>query len=448
MRKSRRDSRREESTAHKTLGDRGGVVVETFDSGRWPNLLVFADLERGIIVPYVAPFSAVEIERRQDLVRAKLIDLDCDLLIAQCWFPPATFASQSTMYWLSGFNGFRNTMTLILPANGELLEIPGMKSCNSRKDREPYSGVDDMSIHLKGAKRIAYDGTAFFLTVAFNDYLNRVCPGVEIVDMSNEIEHMKAVKSEEEIACIADATHLHDKIFASAASYIYPGRTLWEINCDITRQLSMWGADPSLFGKVIIGFSDEYGRSIGGLGADDGGRSIELMREYRVKKSDFVQLLLESPGAGGYYSYNRRYFFFKQPRPEIQALYQDAKDLTDFTISLLRPGAKYADIHEKLNDFKMKRGLAPWAYTPAMWRGHAIHGVFLPEIHAVGINTIDRPSYPYDWEDMDLMVGHSLAIGHNMAERDGVAMNASRVVIVRETEPQVLGDFPLELVVL
>jgi len=88
-------------------------VLETFNSSRWPNMLVFGDLERGIIVPYVTPFSDAEITRRQDLVRAKLRDMECDLLIAQCWFPTATFASQSTMYWLSGFNGFRNTMTLI-----------------------------------------------------------------------------------------------------------------------------------------------------------------------------------------------------------------------------------------------------------------------------------------------------------------------------------------------
>ena len=424
-------------------------MLETFSGARWPNMLVFGNMERGIIVPYVAPFSESEIRRRQDLVRAKLVELACDLLIAQCWFPTATFASQSTMYWLSGFNGFRNTMTLILPANGELIEVPGVKACNSRKDREPYSGVDDMSVYLKGAKRIAYDGTAFFLTVAFRGYLEAVCPGLEIVDISNEIEHMKAVKSEEEIACIVDATHLHDKIFASAANYMYPGRTIWEINCDITRQLSIWGADPSLFGKVIVGFLDQNGEPIGGAGVDHKGESaIELMREYRLKDTDIVQLLLESPGAGGYYSYNRRYFFFKEPRQEIKALYDDAKDVTSYTISLLKPGTKYEELHQKINAFKVSRGLEPFVYDEEMLRGHAIHGVFLPEIHGVGINTIDRPAYPYDWEDMNLMVGHSLAVGHNMATRNGVSLNASRVVIVRGDEPQVLGDFPLELIVL
>jgi Xaa-Pro aminopeptidase len=424
-------------------------MLETFNSARWPNMLVFGNLERGIIVPYVAPFSDAEIARRQDLVRAKLQDLECDLLIAQCWFPTATFASQSTMYWLTGFNGFRNTMTLILPADGQLIEVPGVKACNSRKDREPYSGVDDMSVYLRGAKRIGYDGTAFFLTVAFRDYLESVCPGAEIIDVSNEIEHMKAVKSEEEIACIADATHLHDKIFASAANYMYPGRAIWEIDYDITRQLSIWGADPSLFGKVIIGFSDEYGKPIGGLGGDHKDETtIELMRGYRLRDTDMVQLLLESPGAGGYYSYSRRYFFFKEPREEIKALYEDAKEVTEYTTSLLRPGAKYAELHRRINDFKASKGLEPFIYDEGMKRGHAIHGVFLPEVHGIGINTIDRPAYPYDWEDMDLMVGHSLAIGHNMATRNGVSLNASRVVIIREDEPQILGDFPLELIVL
>ena len=423
-------------------------MFETFSSARWPNMLVFGNLERGIIVPYVAPFSEAEIRRRQDLVRAKLKELDCQLLIAQCWFPTATFASQSTMYWLSGFNGFRNTMTLILPADGELIEVPGVKACNSRKDREPYAGVEDMSVYLKGARRIAYDGTAFFLTVAFRDYLESVCPGVQIVDVSNEIEHMKAVKSEEEIACIADATHLHEKIFASAANYMYPGRTIWEIEYDIYRQLLLWGADPSLYGKVLIGFLDENGRSIGGAGGQRDQATIELMRNYRLKPTDIVQLLLESPGAGGYYSYNRRYFLFKEPRPEVKALYDDAKEVTAYTISLLVPGARYNDIHEKINKLKVSEGLEPFVYDQAMVRGHLIHGVFLAEIHGVGINTIDRPAYPYDWEDMDITPGFSLAVGHNMATRDGVSFNACKVVIVREDQPQILGDFPLELIVL
>ena len=425
-------------------------MMETYDSARWPNMLTYGDMKRGIIVPYVAPFSEGEIKRRQELVRAKLRELGCDLLIAQCWFPTATFASQSTMYWLSGFNGFRNTMTLILPKDGRLIEVPGVKACNSPKDREPYSGVEDMRPYLQGAKRIAYDGTAFFLTVAFRAYLESVCPDVEVVDVSNDIEHWKAVKSEEEIACIRDATHLHEMIFASAANYIYPGRAMWEIDYDIKHRLWMWGADPSLFGKVLIGFMDEHGKPIGGVSATSSTESlVESMRDYRVKSNDIVQLLLESPGAGGYYSFNMRYFFFTAPRPEILSLYEEAKEVLGYTLSLLRPGTSYGELHERINAFKLARGLEPLVYDEEMLRGHTIHGVFLPEVHGVGINTIDRPSYPFDWEDMDLMVGHSLAVLNGAAaSRNGITLKAPRVVIMREDGPQVLGDLPLEPIVL
>lgn len=426
-------------------------MFKLFNSGRWPNMIFHLANDKPFGHTGISRFSAGEIERRHDLVRAKLKEMDCDVFITQGWFPTATFGCHSSLYWLSGYNGYRNTMTLILPVDGELAEVPGVKACCNLKSRDPYTGVMDMGPYIRGAKRIAYDGLGY-LTAAFKQYLEETALGVEIVDFSNEIEHMKAVKSAEEIELIADAIAIQEKVFASAANYLYPGRAFWEITADITRQMVLWGADPTLMGKVLIGygcnraFSADKETSSANAGtatrfADD--------PDYRLQRDDYVGLMLESQGSGGYYATNGRNFFFSEPHPEIREAWDEAVTMLYYTVSLLRPGVTGAEIHEKVNAYKVERGFEPVVHTPEEEKENLVHGCFLSEISGIGINTIDRPQPQFPWEDMILEPGHSVVIYGGGEVRQGAkSANAQKTCVVTESEPLILGDFPMELIVL
>lgn len=399
----------------------------------------------------ISRFSRGEIERRQDLVRAKLREMSCDLFITQGWFPTATFGSHSSLYWLSGFNGYRNTMTLILPVDGELAEIPGVKTCCNLRSRDPYTGVVDMTLCVKRAKRIAYDGLGY-LTAAFKTFLEETAPGVEIVDFSNEIEHMKAIKSAEEIELIADAVAIQEKIFASAANYIYPGRAFWEITADITRQMVLWGADPTLMGKVLIGSSRNGPfRANAQTSSANAGTSTRFANDpnYRLQREDYVGLMLESQGSGGYYATNGRNFFFSEPHREIREAWDEAVNMLHYTVSLLRPGASGAEIHVKLNAYKIEHGFEPIVRTSEEERENLVHGCFVNEISGIGINTIDRPQPQFPWEDIVLEAGHSLVIYGGGEVRQGAkSASAQKTCVVTQDQPLVLGDFPMELIVL
>ena len=399
----------------------------------------------------ITRFSPAEMERRRNLMSNALKNHDCDLFITQGWFPTATMGCFSGMYWLTGRHDQRNTMTVLATREGDVYEVPGVKTCCNFRANEPYTGVEDMSQYIKGAKRIAYDGLGY-ITAAFRDYLTETAPGVEIIDFSNQFEKMKAVKSAEEIACIEDAVAIQDKIFASAANFIYPGRSFWEITADVTRQMTLLGADPTLMGKVLIGsapnrgFSDAVETSSANAGistkfADD--------PNYRLQADEYVGLLLESQGSGGYYASNSRNFFFSEPHPEIRQAWDGAVEMLSYTATLLKPGMTGAGIHELLNQYKVSHGFEPVNFTGADLKSNLVHGCYLGEISGIGINTIDRPQPQFAWEDIILEPGHSLVIYSGGELRKGpVSASASKTCIVTDSAPRLLGSFPLELVVL
>ena len=163
-----------------------------FNPRIWPNYT------RAVIGPWGNDyggrpfFSEAEKERRHELVRAKLREYDCDVLIVQNYFPPSTMGVHTSLYWLGCDNYFKNTYTLILPQDGPLEVIHGVKTSECDWRTDPYSTGDDMSHILKGAKRIAYDGLGL-ITHAFYNYLQEICPGVELVDFCQELAWMRAI---------------------------------------------------------------------------------------------------------------------------------------------------------------------------------------------------------------------------------------------------------------
>lgn len=425
-----------------------------YESKRWPNYCtslnpVKPDREWGIFHQYTNPFSAKEIERRHDLVRAKLKEMDCDMLIVQGWFPTGAMAAHASLTWLIGENGLRNTHTLILPKDGELIHVAGVKTCNLEGSKDPYTTLYDMSKYIKGAKRIAYDRTGL-MTHEFYNYLQEVAPGVEIVDFSNELEYMKACKSEEEIWCLEESIYVQEKIYQAAATFIYPGRTMWEMQEDIVRLMHLWGTDATIVNKILIMIGKN--RS-----AEEGGAAekwmFNLPPTYRLEDDDYVDLTLETPGAGGYYTIDSRTFLFSKPHPDVQEIWDDAVACVNYTQSLLKPGMTGEELHEKMNAFKVSRGLDPWIITDEVSRGHMAHGCALPELNGIGINTVDRPQflslYGADWDDMKMDVGQCFnTYKAGEVSKGKKKHHLHRNFIITEDGCRMLGDFPMELIVL
>jgi Xaa-Pro aminopeptidase len=396
-----------------------------FDQRRWPNMVIHHfEGHSG-----VSRFSAQEIKRRHDLVKAELAHMEADALMVQGHFPPATMGCHTRLYWLSGFNGFRNTVTLVLPREGELAIVPGVKTSSNDSSKDPYVEAGNLLPQLAGVRRLAYAGLGY-ISHQLYIYLTENIPGLEIVDFSPQIEHMMAVKSAEEIEAIRDTCAIQDRVFAAASTYLYPGRNATDITADITRLLQLLGADPTLMPKILIQIAPNGPAEPGFQGMLDD-------RFYRIKDTDYVRLCLETPGSGGYYAERARYFFFDTPHTEMLGLWAEALELHDYQLSLYRPGATMQELREKINAYKASIGAETMTG----------HGIFDAEIRGMGMLTVDRPQIQYAWEDFLLEPGMAFV---SMAWiKRGIQMcNVYDMCVVTDAEPHQPWEFPLELVVL
>ncbi len=378
-------------------------------------------------------FSEKERQRRHRLVQEKLKEKNCDLLIVQGYFPPSTMGVNTSLYWLGCDNHYKNTYTLILPAEGELKEIHGVKTSDHDWRLDPYSNGEDMSPWLKGARRIAYDGLGL-ITHAFYNYLQEVCPGVELVDFCQELAWMRACKSEEELEAVRCTCRIQDAMFYGAAMFIQPGRTISEMFADVTRQLLLLGGDPTQMPKIMFAVGENRGWCEGDGILD---ATLAVPPDYRLKTSDYVVFTLETPGPGGYYAERSRYFFFKTPHPEIQAHFDSALKLQEFQIQAYRNGMTMSELRDTLNRYKAGVGAE-------QMHGHTWMDT---EIRDMGNITVCRPLINCEWEMFPLAKGmvfdsiHQFKKGHRCT-------TLHETVWMDDEKANIFGSYPQQITVL
>lgn len=397
---------------------------------RWPNTVV-ADLAGA---SGVSIFTKDELNRRHSLVRAELKRLDADVLIAQVSFPPASAAVETNVAWLTGTTKWRSTATVLLPQNGELCVYNSGSQYATHGGKTPFlSGQGaQLGAALRGSRRVAYAGIGK-MDWQFREFLLETLPDVEIIDFTEELDRMKAVKSAEELLAIKYACEVQDSFFYSAASYIRPGRTYQDIIADSYKLLIDLGSDSTLMFKLLL-WSGKNGyvlRQPLDTHNPPGGNIMDL--GYRLQKDDWLFYIVETPGYGGYYSEMGRYFYFNEPCDEAKFYWNEAVKLTAYQASLLKPGATMTDILASSNDYLRARGAEEdYGFT----------------VRGIGMLTIDRPQAYASWETMTIEPNMALSLQPKFS-KDGKSAGAPDTYIVPESGAAYRpGKFPQELIVL
>lgn len=407
-----------------------------FDKHRWPNNMEFRAIGGLGCTEGLCVFSDAEITRRQNLVRARLKEMDCDILMLQGHFMPTVMGIHTKIAWLSGSNGYRGCVTLILPRDGELIAVHGRKPSSNPGWITPYTQGEDLISHLAGVKRIAYADTAY-LGYQFYEYLKEKLPDVEILDFTNEMEHMMAVKSAEEIAAVEDACEIQKRCWQAASAFIRPGRLLTEIRSDFHHMMLNLGMDPTLMPKIIL-FVGKNGPE--GLNES----TLVKERDYVLQSDDFIMLNFETPGSGGYYAERCRYFFFDTPHPALRSMWEEILKLHEYQMSLYRPGATMRELREKINAFKVQHGFLPEGDTQAA----NPQSDTTPELRGIGILTVDRPQIQLEWEDLALQPGMVFTSMPTLRRANGEYMKFYEMMVMTEKEPRIPAGYPIELFVL
>jgi Xaa-Pro aminopeptidase len=214
---------------------------------------------------------------------------------------------------------------------------------------------------------------------------------IRLMDMTDAIDWLKAIKSPEEIGAIRKAAQMQDEIFARLLAKVKPGMRDTDITALAQYEGRLIGSEQGLFlGTsaplgVRSGFADRYqqGRILG--------------------PGEHFTILIENNGPGGFYAELARTMVFGKATQQLLDGFAAMKEAQDHTLSLIKPGAVCRDIAAAHDDYMRSRGLPPELRLYC---------------HGQGYDLVERPLVRAD-ETMSLAENMNLAV-HPGYETDAV----------------------------
>jgi Xaa-Pro aminopeptidase len=310
------------------------------------------------------PISIEELERRWKLIKEALRTNNID-----------SFFAQNNNKWLGGYVRYLTDFpgensypkTVFFPADDEMSLIvsggeplppsppdwairggikqkfarPYFRTLNFTNNYDAKIAVD--LVKSRNDKRVGFVGLGL-MDAYFVQYLKENLPQVEFVDITDIIDEIKAIKSEEEIFYIRKAIALQDTILAAAPTYIRPGRYEWQIRADLIRMCFDLGGEEQL---IMIG-SNSPGNSTG--------QFHQFYQNRQIKAGDQVLIMLEVNGPAGYYGEVARTWSLGEPPKELVAAFEVAKEAQKLAADMIKPGVLPYDVVKAVNDFTAGKG--------------------------------------------------------------------------------------------
>jgi Xaa-Pro aminopeptidase len=345
--------------------------------------------------------SSDELQRRWRAVRVAMREQHIDALVVQNssdwvggyirWFSnqPATNGYPSSLVFpvdqamsfieQGPFGGLHE-------ANREEMRVTGI----ARRLTTPsypsvgYTGAYDSAIAAEelrrcGAARVGLVAPAAMYH-SFGQSLRETLKGIDVVDATDLVDRIKAVKSPEERACIGQVAAMQDEVLKRVREFVRPGLKDFEVAAYAQYVGQQLGSEQGIF----LCSSAPWGQAASFRPRSMQGRTIE--------PGDVFSLLIENNGAGGYYTELSRIFVFGPVPQELRDAHAAVLEVQRFALSLLKPGAACRDIAEQLNAFL---------------REHNLPEERRLSVHGMGYDMVERPLIR---DDEELRIEENMAI--------------------------------------
>jgi Xaa-Pro aminopeptidase len=339
--------------------------------------------------------SAEELQRRWAAVRAVMHSRGIDALVVQ-----------NSSDWVGGYirwfsnqpatNGYPSSLVFPLEGGMSFIEqgpFGGMRQSNpgetaitgiARRLTTPsypsvgYSGGYDADIASAelarlGATRVGLVAPASMYH-SFGQHLSDRLKASELVDATDLVDRIKAVKSAEERAFIRQVAAMQDEVMLRVREHIRPGQRDFEIAAYAQYVGQLLGSEQGIF----LCSSAPWGQAATFRPRSMQGRTLE--------RGDIYSLLVENNGAGGYYTELSRIFVLGKAPAELLDAHAAVLDAQRFALSLLKPGAKAKDIFAQHNAYLKSRQLPEERRL---------------SVHGMGYDMVERPLIRND-EDMTI----------------------------------------------
>jgi Xaa-Pro aminopeptidase len=247
-----------------------------------------------------------------------------------------------------------------------------------------YSGAYDAEIAAAELKRLGAKTVGLVAPAAmyhsFGRALSEALKDVEVVDATDTIDRIKAIKSAEERSLIRQVAEMQDEVMRRVREFIRPGLKDFEIAAYAQYVGQQLGSEQGIF----LCSSAPWGQAASFRPRSMQGRTLE--------RGDIYSLLVENNGAGGYYTELSRIFVLGAAPPELIDAHAAVLDAQLFALSLLKPGSYARDIYAEHNAYLKQRQLPEERRL---------------SVHGMGYDMVERPLIR---DDEDMTIEEHMAI--------------------------------------
>ena len=349
------------------------------------------------------PISTAELQRRWAATRAAMRSAGIDAIVVQSsedwmggysrWFTdqPATNAyPRSVVFPLEGL------MTACDVGDfGKSVSLDGNDPDQRGVGRRVFTPSFNGAVDFTGR----YDAQLIAQEIKRNGYRNvgMVCPngmyhgfaaglqdllkGINLVDATDLVDEIKAVKSPEEMDCLRRTAAMQDALMAKLCGYIKPGMKEFEVSAYAQYLANMEGSSQGLF-----------------FCSSDPKLPGPPMNRYQqtreIQQGDVLMILLEFNGPGGFFTELGRTLVLGKAPQELKDMLVKNREAQAFDLGLLKPGASCREIFKHHNEVIMGQG------------GHEEKRILS---HGQGYEMVERPLIRHD-ESMSIRENMHIAV--------------------------------------
>ena len=389
------------------------------------------------------PFDREELRARGDRARALMERDGLDALIVT-----GDFSAGSNYYYLSGHMprdyqlNFSRPHVMILPREGEpFLYIYGVNTENARGQ----SWVDDVASY---APPFAGSGLADAIIARGIDRgrigaelgidqrmampvlelraLEAQLENATLVDASALLWELRAIKSEAEVAYIAEADRINGQGLALAFSRLSEGDSEVDAAQTVGAALIESGATRPPYAQLLL-VSEAKSRALG-----HSARMLGPLPDYKLSNGD---LLFVDSGVinSGYWGEFNRMAVVGEPSAEQRRHHDNIRDVVGRSVDeALRPGVTFRNVIEQMATFYRDAG-----YTEEQF-GNYLGPPYMHLCHGLGLAGSEPPFVRYDSEE-ELRPGMVLSCEAYLRDGD-MTYGSEEDVVITEDGCRVLSE--------
>ncbi|WP_316170870.1 MULTISPECIES: M24 family metallopeptidase [unclassified Bradyrhizobium] len=262
---------------------------------------------------------------------------------------------------------------------GTILTTPSFPSIDYTVRYDADLAVRDLL--ARNVRRVGLANAGGFLA-GFSDTLRGGLANIEIIDVTADLDALKAIKSEEEQGLIRRTAALQDEVFAHVCRVTRPGLRDIDVTSAAQMKAQQLGSEQGIF----LGASAKIGIRSPFMGRHFQGRTLA--------EGDHLSLLIEVNGPGGFFCEIARTLALGKASAQLRDGFAAVKAAQEHTLSLLKPGMSAQSIAAAHDAYMTSRGLPPEVRLYA---------------HSQGYDMVERPLIRRD-ETMAVASGMNLAV--------------------------------------